>query len=105
MATDTKNKGQTTRLRSKPGIKAVTGIGTGQVPDVLIYAVNNICLRRGKDYLELHPDPREIMIATPNTNWRITNWTFEIELLPGISLRLSDRVKKWLPNPTNLLNL
>jgi hypothetical protein len=34
------------------------------------------------------------MIAAPNADWRITDWTSEIELLPGISFRLSDLVKK-----------
>jgi Uma2 family endonuclease len=39
-------------------------------------------------------EPRKIMIAAPNADWRITDWTSEIELLPGISFRLSDLVKK-----------
>jgi len=39
-------------------------------------------------------EPRKIMVATPNADWRITEWTSEIELLPGVSFRLSDLVKK-----------
>ncbi len=39
-------------------------------------------------------EPRKIMIAAPNADWRITDWTSEIELLPGTSFRLSDLMKK-----------
>ncbi len=39
-------------------------------------------------------EPRKIMVAAPNADWRITDWTSEIELLPGVSFRLSDLVKK-----------
>ena len=39
-------------------------------------------------------EPRKIMIAVPNADWRITDWTSEIELLPGLSFRLSDLMKK-----------
>lgn len=39
-------------------------------------------------------EPRKIMVAAPKTDWRITDWTSEIELLPGVSFRLSDLVKK-----------
>jgi len=39
-------------------------------------------------------EPRKIMVAAPNADWRITDWTSEIELLPDISFRLSDLMKK-----------
>ncbi len=39
-------------------------------------------------------EPRKIMVAEPNADWRITDWTSEIELLPGVSFRLSDLMKK-----------
>ncbi len=39
-------------------------------------------------------EPRKIMVAEPNADWRITDWTSEIELMPGVSFRLSDLMKK-----------
>jgi len=39
-------------------------------------------------------EPRKIMIAEPNADWRITDWTSEIEILTGVRFRLTDLLKK-----------
>ncbi len=39
-------------------------------------------------------EPRKIMVAEPNADWRITDWTSGIEILPGVSFRLSDLIER-----------